>query len=133
MSIHIELSSEAQDAINHGVGLSFNCQLAIRRSMWLFHISEKQKLHRFFITRHALSSRYIVRRDDLLTPRLFSTISEATNYIAAQTIMLLEFYHDANNPYSMRLSLDKFKLPGPMRLNAFISGAWDLDTGWISR
>lgn len=132
-SIDITLSAQVQDAINHGVALSINSAFAIRESWWFVKTSAKPRNHRFMIQRHALSNRYIVKRDDLDTPHIFITIPEATNYIAAQSVMLLEFYHDTDNPYSMRVSLNKFDLPGPMRLNAFLSSDWEMDTGWVSR
>ncbi|MEM7358111.1 MAG: DUF4390 domain-containing protein [Pseudomonadota bacterium] len=132
-SVDLTLSEEVQSAINNGVAISIDGAFAVRRSWWFIHTSSKEKDHRFAIQRHALSNRYIVKRDDLDTPHIFLSITEATNYIAAQSVMLLEFYHDADNPYSMRLSLNKFDLPGPMRLNAFLSSDWDLDTGWLER
>ncbi|NND00772.1 MAG: DUF4390 domain-containing protein [Gammaproteobacteria bacterium] len=128
----IKLSSEAQDAVNNGVPLFFKCDFAVRRSYWFFSVSRSLKNHQFLLMRHAISNRYIVKRDSLDTPHIFRTITEATNYIAAQAVILLEFYDNAENRYSMRLSLNIFELPGPMRLNAFISSDWELDTGWMS-
>lgn len=130
-SINIKLSDEIHHAINSGVALSFTCQLAIRESFWLFSINRKQKDHNFLLTRHALSNRYLVKQDKLDTPHIFRTISEATNYIAFQSETLLEFYSNDQNRFSIRVLLNKFDLPGPMRLNAFISESWNLDTGWV--
>ena len=126
------LSDEAQEAINNGVTLAFRCQFAKRSSFGPFSISRSKRGHRFEVLRHALSNRFIVKRDNLDTPHIFRTLGEATNYVADQALILLEFYDDAKNEYSMRLSLNKFELPGPMRLNAFISDAWDIDTGWLA-
>ena len=126
------LSDEAQEAINNGVTLAFECEFAKRSSFGPFSISRGKRGHRFEVLRHALSNRYIVKRDNLDTPHIFRTLAEATNYVADQASILLEFYDDAQNEYSMRLSLNKFELPGPMRLNAFISDAWDIDTGWLA-
>jgi len=131
-NLRLELSDEAQDAIVNGVTLSFSCQFAVRKTFWFLSRSSKLKTHQFLIKRHLLSNRYVVTRDDLDTPHIFNSITEATNYVAAQTVMLLEFYHNSNNPYSMRLSLNRFDLPAPLRLTAFISKAWDIDTGWIA-
>ena len=127
-----ELSNEAQEAVKNGVTLSFDCQLAIRQSYWLFTTETQRKRHVFMLVRQALSNRYIVKQDKLDTPHLFRTISQATSYIAEHALNLFEFYNSDEQPYSMRLSLNKYKLPGPMRLNAFISDDWELDTGWIA-
>ena len=129
---NIALSAEMQDAVNNGVPLYFKCEFAVRHSYWLFSISRKVKNHQFLLKRHALSNRYIVKRDGLDTPHIFRSTVEASNYIAAQAVMLMESYHDAENPYSMRLYLNIFELPGPLRLYAFVFDAWDLDTGWIA-
>ena len=130
-SINIKLSDEINQAINSGVALSFSCQLAVRESFWLFSINKQQKNHHFSLTRHALSNRYIVKYDKLDTPYIFRTISEATNHITLQAESLLELYSNEQTPFSIRVSLNKFELPGPMRLYAFISESWNLDTGWI--
>jgi hypothetical protein len=126
-----KLSTEAQDAIQNGVAISFRCLFAKRQTIWFIERSSNVKEHRFSLMRHALSNRYIVKQDELDTPHIFRSLAEANNYIAVQTVLLLEHYNDSNNSYSLRLSLNKFDLPGPMRLNAFLSNAWDFDTGWI--
>ena len=130
--LSIELSPEAQEAIDNGVTLFFDTEYSIRTSYWLFSRSTMQHSHKFLIQRHALSKRYIVKRQDIESPRIFRSIAEATNYIAAQALILLESYDDEQNHYSMRLSLNRFDLPAPMRLHAFISKAWHLNTGWIA-
>ena len=130
-SFKFELSKEAQEAINNGVTLTFNCDFAVRQSYWLFTTEKQNKHHQFLLVRQALSGRYIVKQDTLDTPHLFRTVSEASNYIAAHATALLDTYNDSQHQYSMRLYLNKYKLPGPMRLNAFISDEWNLDTGWM--
>jgi len=130
-SFNFELSTEAQEAVNNGVTLLFDLELAIRQSYWLFTTEKLSKHHQFKLVRQALSSRYIVKQDTLDTPHLFRTILQASGYITEHSISLLGSYSEDGQQYSMRLSLNKYKLPGPMRLNAFISDSWDLDTGWI--
>ena len=63
----------------------------------------------------------------------FSSANEATEFITNQSFKFLQSYtSNQGDDVSMRLALNKFKLPGPMRLNAFIAKQWDIDTGWIS-
>lgn len=126
-----ELSSEAQDAINSGVTLSINADYAVRTSYWLFSTTERERRHQFKLMRHTLSKRYVVKFDDDDRPHIFRSIGQACNFIANQSLTLLENYSSQQDVYSMRLALSRFDLPSPMRLNAFISKAWDLDTGWI--
>ena len=64
------LSNEAQEAINNGVTLAFKCQFAKRSSFGPFSVSRSKRNHRFEVLRHALSNRFIVKRDNLDTPGL---------------------------------------------------------------
>lgn len=129
--LRIELSLPAREAINNGVMLQFACDYAALKSFGLLTYYSKQHHHQFVIQRHALSNRYVVRRDELETPRMFKSISEATSYISAQSLRLLEFYADQQQAPHLRLTLNKYALPGPMRLNAFIASSWNVDSGWV--
>ena len=130
-NINLKLSNEVQGAIQNGVTIMFRCQYAERKTFWFLSRSANIKQHHFSLKRHALSNQYIVKRIDLDALKLFRSLDEATRYIAAQSVLLLEFYHDSDTLNSMRLSLNKFDLPAPMRLNAFLSSAWAVDTGWL--
>lgn len=128
----IELSPQAQEAINNGVSLTIDCDFANIENVLIFNRKSNETNHRFTLSRHALSNRYMVKQDSLSRPRIFRTIPEATHYISTQAVALLETYTIYNTDQKMRLSLNKFELPGPMRLQAFIFDEWDLDTGWIA-
>lgn len=130
--LSIELSPQAQEAINNGVALKIDCEFANIESYLLLTLASNKKTHYFTLSRHALSNRYIVKRDNLSRPHMFSTIAEATNYITTQAVVLLESYTDYDADRKMRLRLNKFELPSPMRLQAFIFDEWDLDTGWLT-
>jgi hypothetical protein len=131
-NLSLKLNIEVQDAIQNGVTIMFDCQYAERQTFWFLGRSVNSKQHHFSLKRHALSNQYIVKRKDLDALNMFRSLDEATRYIAAQSVLLLELYHDSDNLNSMRLSLNKFDLPAPMRLNAFLSRAWNSDTGWVS-
>lgn len=130
-SLSLDLSSEARAAIDAGIPLVFTCEFAVRQPWWIFAFKSEQKTHRFSLLRHTLSNSYIVKRDLADAPHIFRSITEASNHIASQALMLLESYSSEQQAYSMRISLNKFDLPTPMRLKAFIADAWDIDTGWI--
>lgn len=127
----IDLSAEAEEAIDNGVRLVFDARYATSASLVIFSRYRTKHQHQFFVQRHSLSNRYIVRRDNLEIPRIFRSIQQAMRYISQQALILLEFYNDGEETVYMRLALDKYALPGPMRLNAFIASAWDIDTGWL--
>lgn len=129
--IDISLSDEVVEAVNSGVEIIIQCDLAQRTSYGFFSISENRQSFLFHLQRNALSNRFIVKRSGQNKPHLFRSLLEATNYIAAQGKLLLESNSTKQKPLSMRLFLNKFELPAPMRLNAFLSSAWAIDTGWI--
>lgn len=130
-ALSLNLSDEARAAIDAGVPLVFTCRFAERDYWWVLPIESNVKQHRFTLMRHTLSNSYIVKRESSDTPHIFRSIPEASNFITAQALNLLESYSTNAHPYSMRISLNKFDLPTPMRLKAFIADAWDIDTGWI--
>lgn len=128
----IILSEESQQAINNGVPLTFICEFAMQKKFAFFTWSEAHDTHRFMVSRHALSNRYLVRLNKAQKPKIFASITQTMAYISRTSKQLFANYADQQSKYKMRLSLSKYELPGPMRLNAFISSDWDLDTGWIA-
>ncbi len=130
--LNLNLSEEVREAINHGVRLTFICEFAQHRT-WLFLAwQDIQKEHRFVVSYHALSSRYLVQQDSEQSAALFRSLDNAMDFITSRSLSLLDSYSDTQHSYSLRVSLSKYELPGPMRLNAFISSDWNLDTDWIS-
>ena len=127
----LDISTEVQKAIDNGVRLVFDAHYAEQKTIFIFSRFRTVHQHRFFVQRHSLSNRYIVRRDKLEIPRLFRSIPQAMRYISQQALELLEFYKGEDLVLYMRLSLNKYELPGPLRLNAFIAADWDIDTGWM--
>lgn len=129
--LNLQLSNEMRRAVDAGIILQFDCTFAKRNTWWQSVFRNENKKHQFQLMRHALSKRFLVRKDAQTVPATFRSIGEAMNFIAAQTRALLETYSSTNEPYSLRVSLNKYRLPAPMRLKAFIAGEWELDTGWI--
>jgi hypothetical protein len=127
----LQLSGEAHEAVDAGVVLTFSAEYAERERWGVFTRTHQRHSHRLTLTRHALSNQYIVKVDDLGSPKLFRSITEAVNFISLRSHKLLDSYSTVETPFYMRISLNKYELPAPMRLKAFISDAWDIDTGWI--
>ena len=141
----ITLSEESQNAINNGVPLTFICKFAIQEKFAFFTWSlltwnKARYTHRFMVSRHALSNRYLVRLNKAQKPKIFASLTQTMAYISRTSMELFGTYSSQHasqqtgqqSNYKMRLSLSKYELPGPMRLNAFISSDWNLDTGWIA-
>lgn len=130
--LQLNLSDEVIDAVNRGVSLTFVSEYAQRQSWFFLSWQSVAKEHRFVVIHHALSNRYLVRRDAIERPAIFRSLGGAMDFITTRSVAMLDSYSDSKHPYNLRISLSKYKLPAPMRLIAFTSRDWDLDTGWIS-
>lgn len=130
-SYKINLSSDVKDALDNGITLTFDCELKTEKKIWLFALPQNKIKHNFTLNYHSLSNRYLVRYFGAQAPKNFASSGEATEFISEQSVKFLNQYASKQSGAKMRLSLNKFKLLGPMRLNAFIAKQWNIDTGWI--
>lgn len=134
--LKIELSEDVQAAIDSGVSLTFENQFAHTKNLLIIQWHTKFAQHDFVITRHTLSNRYLVHENNKVAPRIFSSTRETMAFISETALSYFSKYNSqqSHTPYErkMRLRLSKTKLPGPMRLTAFIANDWDLDSGWTS-
>lgn len=128
----ITLSEESQQAINNGVPLTFLCEFAMQKKLGFITWNSEKYVHRFMVSRHALSNRYLVRLNNALKPKIFVTIGQTMKYISRTSEQLFGNYAARQSEYKMRLRLSKYELPGPIRLSAFMSSDWNLNTGWIT-
>ena len=125
------LPREALKALDSGVPITLNGQF-VSLKPWLFwKLIDDSINHRFEISRHALSNHYLVKQDDSVKPKLFRSASEASNYVQHQCNNLLRHYAEVRQVSKMRITLDQFVLPAPLRLAAFINSDWQLKTDWI--
>ena len=128
--LEIVLSEETLDAIDSGVSLTFNCEFAYITRWLLFDWKSLRFSHEFTISKHSLSDRYLVHRDDQATPLIFRSSSQGVQYIAKSTQNLFRQYVTQDPELELRVSLSKYDLPAPMRLSAFTSKSWEFDSGW---
>jgi len=126
-----KLSTQIKDAVDNGIELSFDCKFKVNKQVGFISWPKKQREHLFSLTYHALSNLYLVRINESNIPENFHSIGEATNYIMEKSDTFFTQYSNNKRNTQMRLSLNKFKLPGPIRLSAFTAPHWDIDTGWI--
>jgi hypothetical protein len=132
----IELSENVQAAIDSGVSLTFEGEFAHNDSAFFFQWHDDVVQHSFVVTRHTLSNRYLVQERNKVEPRIFRSTSDAMAFISEAVLARFAKYHSqrfhSDADHQMRLRLSKTKLPGPMRLTAFITNDWNLDSGWTS-
>ena len=126
----IVLSEETLEAIDSGISLTFNCEFAFITRWLLFDWKNVKFSHEFTISKHSLSDRYLVHRDDQATPIIFRSSSQGVQYIAKSTQNLFRQYVIQDPKLELRVSLSKYDLPAPMRLSAFTSKSWNFDSGW---
>lgn len=135
--LKIVLSDEVQQAIDSGVSLTFENEFTRSRLFLFFHWQSDTVKHSYTITRHTLSNRYLVHERNKMEPHIFSSTRETMSYIGETALRRFAEYRSqypasSEDIHRMRLRLSKTRLPGPMRLSAFIAKDWDLDSGWIS-
>ena len=136
----ITLSEEVQIAIDNGVSITFENELVHFNKWTLIGWHTNQVTHSFVVKRHTLSNRYLVHEVNRVIPRIFQSTREAMAYIGLTATQQFRRYHLKSNlvksnsnkstSHRMRLRLSKTKLPGPMRLTAFINSAWNINSGW---
>jgi hypothetical protein len=126
------LSSEAKNALNHGVALDIRTELELQSMGSSRSISSASR--EFEIRYLPLSDSYqlIIRESSSVRtyPRLRHVLAE----LGSVSFSL----HPGPLPsgdYRLRArsSLDKQNMPPPMRLPAWFSAQWKLDSGWQSR
>ena len=130
-SFSLSLSGQAQEAVENGVSLTFTCDFAMVNRFLFISWPSQRKQHRFVVSHHALSNRYIVRQDQQQRQHSFRSLNASMNYLSAEAQRLFNAYFEKDPEYEIRLSLSKYELPGPIRLSAFLASDWDLDTGWV--
>ncbi len=129
-NLNIALSDNVEQAINNGVELTFICEFAMISQFLFVKWPEQLKSHHFIVKHHALSNSYLVSDETDKTPKIFRSTTDTMNHIASEALKLFASYQSSDTPYQMRFRLSKYDLPAPMRLNAFVSSDWDLNTGW---
>lgn len=123
------LSDEAKDALNHGVPLAIHTELELQLAGSRGTISQASR--EFEIRYLPLSNRYqLVTRNPASVhtyPRLRHVLAE----LGAVSFSLAPGPLPAGD-YQLRArsALDRQAMPPPMRLPAWFSAQWKLDSGW---
>jgi hypothetical protein len=133
--LDIRLSAGAQEALENGIPLVIEFQIqALETHVWLWDEVIEEIRHARQISYHALSRTYVVR--DIKTGRQqnFRSLQDAllmAGFMQELPVLDYQLLEDHKN-YVMRLrgSLDIESLPTPVRLLAYVSSAWDMDSEW---
>jgi Domain of unknown function (DUF4390) len=125
------LSSEARDALNHGVPLAIRTELELRAAG--SHENITRATREFEIRYLPLSDHYQLTT---LQPSSTQTYPRLRHVLAELGAVSFSLHPGQLPPgeYQLRARslLDKQNMPPPMRLPAWFSAAWKLDSGWQS-
>ena len=132
----IELSSGAEEAIRNGVPLVFELQVqVVKTHTWLWDTVDIEIIQHRQIQYHALSESYLVKDLSNDTQGNYRRLEDALRMAGKiQGLLLTEQTLDPELKYEIRVrgSLDIESLPTPVRLMAYVSSAWDMETKWYS-
>ena len=131
----ITLSSGAKEALENGIPLVFELQVQlVRAHAWFWDTVDVELKQVRQIQYHDLSRTYVVKDVTAGTQRNFRRISDAMDAAGAIEDLLLTNGQviDDRASYKIRLrgSLDIESLPTPVRLIAYVSSVWDMNSEW---
>ena len=132
----IKLSSGAEEAIRNGVPLVFELQVqVVKTHTWLWDTVDIEIIQYRQLQYHALSESYLVRDLSTDTQGNYRRLEDALRMAGKiQGLLLTDQALDPKLNYEIRLrgSLDIESLPTPVRLIAYVSSAWDVESKWYS-
>ena len=132
----IELSSGAEEALLNGVPLVFELQVqVVKTHTWIWDsVDIEINLFRQ-LQFHALSESYLVKDLSTGTQGNYRRLEDALRAAGKiQNLLLTDqaLKPDLNYEIRLRGSLDIESLPTPVRLIAYVSSAWDMESKWYS-
>jgi hypothetical protein len=133
----IRLSHGASEALDNGVPLTFEFQVQlVKQHKWLWDVVETEHVVVRQLQYHALSRSYLVRTTGGTgTQGSYSQLQDALTAVGSIDRLLVTSQPlEAGLKYYIRLrgSLDIEELPTPVRLLAYVSSDWDMDSEWYT-
>ncbi len=123
------LSREARDALDHGVPLAFQIEIAIRPAG--DHRDSKREHRSFEIRFLPLSNRYQLTSSQPFSVRTFPRLRHALAELEVVNLSIpASPAPGQETEIRARSFLDKRRMPAPMRLPVWFSSQWQHDSGW---
>ena len=134
--LDIQLSPGAQEALENGVPLVFELRVQlVRIHRWLWDKVEHERTQLRQLQYHALSRSYLVKDIGSGSQGVYSALDDAL-YAAGliDTLLLTDESLASDRKYKVRLrgSHDIESLPTPVRLLAYVSAQWDMNSQWYT-
>lgn len=135
--IEYQFSAAVLEALENGVPLTLELTIeVIHPRAWLWNEQFTDLKQRYRLQYHALTQQYLVRNLNSDTQYNFPTRSAALHALGnvADLPLLDKRLLQADQPYTARLraGLDIETLPTPLRLLAYLSPQWHLDSAWYT-
>jgi len=127
----LALSSEARDALVHGVPLTLELELLLRDTGTQTRVEEN--VSSYEISYLPLSNHYQLSREGGSTVRTFPRLRHVMAELGSLEVAMATGVLPAGE-YELlaRIHLDRQKMPPPMRLPALLSSKWHHDSSWSS-
>lgn len=131
----IKMSPRQIEILENGIPLTFSYTLVVEEKLGLiwFKGDNEPKEYNYTISYNALTQQYVVNTHHNKKYENFPTLSLALSYIAEPKNLNLQVVNRQNKYQyraGVRLKLDINELPTPLRVPAYLSKDWNLDTGW---
>jgi len=132
----IRLSTGAREALENGIPLVFELRAQIVKThSWLWDKVEYERTQLRQLQYHALSRSYLVRDIGSGRQGVYGSLDDALYAVGLiDTLLLTSDTLDSNRDYIVRLrgSHDIESLPTPVRLLAYVSSQWDMNSQWYT-
>lgn len=134
-SVDINLNTGPKEALENGVPLVFELQIqTLEKHVWLWDIVVAEYKQVRQVQLHALSRTYLVKDLGTGAQRSYVKLDDALQAAGfVHNLPVLDYgLMQEDQSYSVRLrgSLDIEALPTPVRLLAYVSSSWDMDSEW---
>jgi hypothetical protein len=132
----IRLSTGAQEALENGIPLVFELRAQIiKKHKWLWDVVEYERTQFRQLQYHALSRSYLVKDITAGSQGVYNRLDDAL--LAAgiiDSLLLTDETLASDRDYVVRLrgSHDVESLPTPVRLLAYVSSEWDMNSKWYA-
>ena len=135
--IGYSLSDAAREALESGVPLVFELQIAVERPReWWLDATVASLSQRYRIRYHALSGRYVFTNLNSGESRSFSNEQAMLTALGeVEKLPLIDrrlLEPGLDYQVSARARLDRAELPGPLRTMALLTPGWRLASEWFS-
>jgi len=136
-TIDYQLSSQAIEAVDNGVPLTFDLEIEISRSRrWWFDPEIAQLKQSFELRYNALSRRYVVLNVNSGEQKSYSTLYAALadmgRLVDVPVVDTALIESGVSHYVRLRAVLDQQRLPGALQMLAFWSDGYRLESEWYS-